>query len=82
MIVEVEKAYEHVSEESKWLLFVILPWIEVVVTIVFFLFLFCPIRGKETDKSLIVEAMVANSFSTTLIFFFKSSIREFEDEKV
>ena len=39
MIVEVEKAYEHVSEEFEWLLSVILPWIEVVATNVSFLFL-------------------------------------------
>ena len=48
----------------------------------FLSFSFGPIRGKETDKSLPVEAIVANSYSTVLIFFFKSSIREFEDEKV
>ena len=42
----------------------------------------CLIRGKETNKSLTVEAIVANSCSTVLIFFFKSSISEFEDEKV
>ena len=42
----------------------------------------CLIRGKETDKSLTVEAIVANSCSTVLIFFFKSLIKEFEDEKV
>ena len=45
-------------------------------------FSFCPIRGKETDKSLTVEAMIVNSYSIALIFFFKSSIRELEDEKV
>ena len=39
-IVEVEKAYEHVSEEFELLLSVILPQIEVVATIVSFLFLF------------------------------------------
>ena len=48
----------------------------------FFSFSFCPIRGKETDKSLTVEAIVSNFFSTTLIFFFKSSINVLEDEKV
>ena len=48
----------------------------------FLSFSFGPIRGKETDKCLTVEAIVANSCSTVLIFFFKSSIREFEDKKV
>ena len=39
--------------------------------------------GKETDISLTVEAIIASSCSTILIFFFfKSSIRELEDEKV
>ena len=40
MIVEVEKAYEHVLEEFELLLSVILQWIEVVAKIVSFLFLF------------------------------------------
>ena len=51
-------------------------------TIVFFSFSFCPIRGKETGISLIVETIVANSCSTILIIFFKSSLREPKDEKV
>ena len=48
----------------------------------FLSFSFCPIRGKETDISLIVDAIVASSCSTILIRFFKSLIRESEDDKV
>ena len=40
VIVEFGRAYEHASGESKWLPSVNLPWIEVVVTTIFFLFLF------------------------------------------
>ena len=40
MIVEVGRAYEHALGESEWLLSVILPWIKVAVTTVFFLFPF------------------------------------------
>jgi len=40
VIVKVGKAYKHASEESEWLPSVNLPWFEVVVTTVFFLFLF------------------------------------------
>ena len=48
----------------------------------FLSFSFFPIWGKETDKFLTVEAIVATFRSTILIFFFKSSTKEFEDEKV
>ena len=40
VIVKVGRVYEHALGESEWLLSVILPWIEVVVTTVFFLFPF------------------------------------------
>ena len=40
VIVEVGRAYEHASGSFEWLPSVILPWIEVVVTTVFFLFPF------------------------------------------
>ena len=40
VIVEVGRTYEHASGKSNWLPSVILPWIEVVITTVFFPFLF------------------------------------------
>ena len=40
VIIEVGRTYEHASGGSDWLPSVILPWIEVVITTIFFPFLF------------------------------------------
>ena len=48
----------------------------------FSFFFFGPKRGKETNVSLTMNAIVASSCFTFLIFFFKSLVRDSDDENV
>ena len=60
MIVKVGKEYRQASGNVGLQSFVIFLWMEVMSE----LLSFCPIRGKEIDKSLTVDTIVASSCSS------------------